>query len=138
MAVKPPSREIVDKFLAAKEVLFQDELKLCTGIEIVQKFTSLMDGLIRSLFAAGGFDRENGTEKPIDLAVVALGSYGRVELCCHSDVDFMIIHQGPLSGEMRAMIPLVLYPMWDAGLEVGHSILTFRECLHLSLDDFRV
>ena len=138
MAVKPPSRVIVDEFSAAKELLFHDELKLCTGIEIVQKFTGLMDGLICSLFAEGGFDRENGDGNTKDLAVVALGSYGRGELCCHSDVDFMIIHQGPLSARMREMIPLVLYPLWDAGLEVGHSILTFRECLHLSLDDFRV
>ena len=138
MAVKSQSRAIVDEFRAAKKNLFQDELKLCTGMEIVRKFTGLMDGLIRNLFAAGGFDRENGNGKPKDLAVVALGSYGRGELCCHSDVDFMIIHQEPLSARMREMIPLVLYPLWDAGLEVGHSILTFRECLHLSLDDFRV
>ncbi len=93
---------------------------------------------LQGLFAAGGFDRENGNDKSRDLAVVALGSYGRGELCCHSDVDFMIIHQAPLSARMREMIPLVLYPMWDAGLEVGHSILTFRECIQLSLDDFRV
>ena len=138
MAVRPPSREIVDEFVAAKEGLFRDDLKLCTGMEIVQKYSGLMDGLIQGLFAAGGFDRENGNDKSRDLAVVALGSYGRGELCCHSDVDFTIIHQAPLSARMREMIPLVLYPMWDAGLEVGHSILTFRECIQLSLHDFRV
>ena len=138
MAAKPPSVEIVDDFLAAKKLLFQNELNLCTGIEIVRKFTALMDRLMHRLFAGGGFNRETGNEKPKGMAVVALGGYGRQELCCYSDVDFMIIHQDPLSDEMREMISLVLYPMWDAGLEVGHSILTFRECLHLSFDDFRV
>ncbi len=138
MTVPPPSREIVEGFIATKRSLFENDLKICTGIEIVQKYTDLMDGFLRRLFAAGEAPSEKGDDGLKDLAVVALGGYGRGELCCHSDVDFMVIHQGPLSARMRDRIPLVLYPLWDAGLEVGHSTLTFRECLHLSLDDFRM
>ncbi|HRC61819.1 MAG TPA: HD domain-containing protein [Dehalococcoidia bacterium] len=54
------------------------------------------------------------------LALVALGSYGRRELCRHSDVDIMLLVRGETSEAVNA----VLYPLWDAGLKVGHSVRT--------------
>ena len=55
-----------------------------------------------------------------------------------SDVDLMVIHQGKLSEEMTSAISRAIYPLWDAKLEVGHSILTYRECIRLAVTDFRV
>lgn len=51
-------------------------------------------------------------------AVVALGSYGRRELCRHSDVDLMLLFTGEPDQDL---INRVLYPLWDSGLRVGHS-----------------
>ncbi|MDZ7695809.1 MAG: [protein-PII] uridylyltransferase [Deltaproteobacteria bacterium] len=75
---------------------------------------------------------------PDDLAVMALGGYGRRELCVCSDVDLMVIHRGKLSTEAEAMISRAIYPLWDARLDVGQSILTYRECIRLAVSDFRV
>ena len=69
---------------------------------------------------------------------MALGGYGRRELCLESDVDLMVIHQGKLPPAMNEVIPRAIYPLWDAKLEVGHSILTVQECLRLAMGDFRV
>ena len=96
-----------------------------------------MDRFIRSLFLHTGFRkiRELQEER---LALVALGSYGRRELCLGSDIDLMIVYRGGLSPEMKQVILRGLYPLWDADLEVGYNIVTIQECIHLAMNDFRV
>ncbi len=66
------------------------------------------------------------------LAVVAVGGYGRREMCLQSDVDVMLLHGGRLTdGTVRE----VLYPLWDAKLAVGHSVRTVKEALAAAADD---
>lgn len=97
-----------------------------------------MDRFIRSLFLEARFKEMTKHTGQHALALVALGGYGRRELCLHSDVDLMMIHQGRLSHEIAKIIPLALYPLWDAKLEVSHSVLTLQECTRLAMNDFRV
>ncbi len=56
-----------------------------------------------------------------DVAVVAVGGYGRREQAFFSDVDLTLIHEGTLPDSLTRD---VLYPLWDAGLVVGHSVRT--------------
>ena len=97
-----------------------------------------MDRFIRSLFFEAGLQDKIRADRKDVFAVIALGSYGRRALCFGSDVDLMVVHQGRLSPEMSEIIPRALYPLWDAKLDVGHSILTVQECVRLSRNDFRV
>ncbi len=69
--------------------------------------------------------------------LVALGSYGRRELCLGSDIDLMVIYRGSLSPQMKQVILRGLYPLWDANLDVGYNILTIQECIRLAMHDFR-
>ena len=57
-------------------------------------------------------------------AVVAVGGFGRSEMCLHSDIDVMLLGEVP-SDAVRQ----VLYPLWDTGLKVGHSVRTVKEAL---------
>lgn len=132
------SQKIVADFLDRRDSFIQTAFKRCSGQEAVRGYADLMDGFVRSLFFEAGF-RENGGEGADGgLTVMALGGYGRHELCICSDVDLMVIHQGKLSDEMKGVISRAIYPLWDAKLEVGHSILTYRECIRLAVTDFRV
>lgn len=63
------------------------------------------------------------TEGTANFAVVAVGGYGRREQCRHSDVDLMLLVQ---RGDEEAATHL-LYPLWDAGLKVGHSVRTLGD-----------
>ena len=63
-------------------------------------------------------------------AVLAVGGYGRGELWIHSDVDLLILHEGP-PPETRGL----LYPLWDARIKVGHSTRTVRDTLTFARDD---
>ena len=96
-----------------------------------------MDHFVRSLFLAEGL-KEKASEILEDrIALIALGSYGRRQICLGSDVDLLVIHQGRLSPEMTGILSRVLYALWDAKLDVGHSVLTVQECNRLSMTDFR-
>jgi len=97
-----------------------------------------MDRFIRSLFLYAGFREKIRELQEERLALVALGSYGRRELCLGSDIDLMIVYRGSLSPEMKQVILRGLYPLWDADLEVGYNIVTIQECIRLAMNDFRV
>ena len=59
---------------------------------------------------------------PPRMAAVALGSYGRRQLCIHSDIDLMILVEEPVD-----TAPAVFRALWDAGLTVGHAVRTPAE-----------
>ena len=96
-----------------------------------------MDRFVRSLFLAEGLKEKAGEILEERIALIALGSYGRREICLGSDVDLLVIHQGRLSPEMSGIVSRVLYSLWDVKLDVGHSVLTVQECSRLAMTDFR-
>lgn len=131
------SAELVKGFLESRKTLFSN-LRRNSGFRVTRRYADLMDLFIRSLFIEAGFtDTIRGPGEGA-VAVVALGSYGRREFCFGSDVDLLILHQGRLSPEMRRVIPRALYPLWDAKLEVGHTVLTVQECMRVARHDFRM
>lgn len=134
----PEQQRLIKEFIESRDALIDQGLDTDSGTRIIREYTELLDQFIWSLFFNTPFTEEIRATRDNALAVVALGSYGRRELCLGSDVDLMIIHQGKLSPAMRDIILRILYPLWDAKLEVGHSILTVQECIRLSLNDFRV
>jgi len=71
-------------------------------------------------------------------AVVALGGYGRGEQCVHSDVDLLLLFRGKVPAEAAGLVREIVYPLWDAGLEVGYATRTVAETLKLAADDFEV
>jgi [protein-PII] uridylyltransferase len=89
------------------------------------------------LFLSAGFGGKLEEIKWERIALVALGSYGRRELCLGSDIDLMVVYRGSLSPEMKEIVLRGLYPLWDADLEVGYNIVTIQECIHLAMNDFR-
>src|SRR5918992_36262 len=60
------------------------------------------------------------------VAVVAVGGYGRGDLSPRSDIDLLILPAGDRAAgtgadaRLRERLQELLYPLWDAGLEVGH------------------
>jgi [protein-PII] uridylyltransferase len=86
----------------------------------------LVDGCLRELFATA--------EPPGGVALVALGGYGRRELLPASDIDLLILHDGSDAKAIAELAERVLYPLWDAGLSVGHGVRTDEESLELAAE----
>jgi len=72
-----------------------------------------------------------------ELAVVALGGYGRRELAPFSDVEILFLHADEADAEVHAVIDGVLARLWEAGLSVRHRALPVAECVALAGDDLR-
>lgn len=72
------------------------------------------------------------------VALVAVGGYGRGELHPSSDVDIMLLtgEEVPAGGE--AALSSFLTALWDAGLEIGHSVRNIRQCREQAAADITV
>ncbi len=128
---------VVQEFLVSRENLIQETLMKKSGFAISRRYTALIDRFIHTLFREAVSGEEIREDLENRLALIALGSYGRQELCLGSDVDFLVLHKGELSKETGEMISRLLYALWDAKLEVGHAVLTAQEGVGLAMDDFK-
>ena len=65
------------------------------------------------------------------LVVLAVGGSGRGEMCPHSDVDLLFLHQpDPRVNEIiQQATSQVVRDLWDAWLKLGHSVRTPHDAL---------
>jgi [protein-PII] uridylyltransferase len=105
--------------------------------DCLQAHTALLDDYFRNRFESSRVGLH------LDLvrnpyAIVALGGYGRGEQCVHSDVDLMLLFEAKVPAEAEELIREVVYPLWDAGMEVGHATRSLKESLRLARQDYEV
>lgn len=74
----------------------------------------------------------------IPVAFIALGSYGREQLCVHSDIDLMIVYEKNEGYNTAAIIEKFLYLAWDAGLKLGHRVHEINDLLNASREDITI
>ncbi len=70
------------------------------------------------------------------LALVAVGGYGRGELCPGSDLDVVLVHQR--RKDVSRVAEAVWYPVWDQGVHLDHSVRTPKEVLSAAESDLKV
>ncbi|MBU4287514.1 MAG: [protein-PII] uridylyltransferase, partial [Proteobacteria bacterium] len=58
------------------------------------------------------------------------------EQCIHSDVDLLFLFEKNVPDEADDIIQEIVYPLWDIGLDVGHSTRSLKECVSISGEDF--
>ncbi|HEY5911550.1 MAG TPA: [protein-PII] uridylyltransferase [Verrucomicrobiae bacterium] len=113
------------------------------GLEICRARAAILDLLLRYLWEAAKHSlSEQGQKEFPALALVALGGYGRAELNPHSDIDFMFLHDRQIAAArplpyLRHLIDGVLYPLWDIGQKVGHSVRTVDEAVNQANSDMQ-
>jgi len=67
-----------------------------------------------------------------DLALLAVGGYGRRQLFPYSDVDLLLLFASERATlEHRSELAAFLQRLWDAGLRVSQSVRTPEECLQV-------
>ena len=66
------------------------------GLDVLVRYADRMDGLVREIAEAAG------AQTTMPIAVCALGGYGRRTLCLHSDIDLLIVTEGPIGSARGA------------------------------------
>ncbi|MEX2420740.1 MAG: hypothetical protein WD670_02870, partial [Actinomycetota bacterium] len=61
--------------------------------------------------------------------VLAIGGYGRRELCPNSDIDLLLLHDRLAEDVLERLVREIVYPLWDAGLKVGYAVRDRREAI---------
>jgi len=111
----------------------RDELRAAAergigGRAALGRYTERVDVLLRQLYA---------TVPPAaqSVCVIALGGYGRRELCLHSDIDLLILFAKSLGAGDEAFVGRFLNPLWDLGVAVGHQVRDLHELSQLEADN---
>ncbi len=113
----------------ALEELWQQGL---SGHELLLRHTELVDTFIIDHFnASPAVEKARGA-----ITLVALGGYGRRELYPYSDVDLLLLHDWKAKKYMQEVSESILYPLWDAGFDVGHSVRGVKDAVRFAGDDF--
>jgi len=110
-----------------KDFLVKHTKKIDTVLKIIYKVA------LRSMFGEYA-----PMKNSIPLGLVALGSYGREQLCVHSDIDLMIVYKEVPGYNLKEMIEKILYILWDTGLKLGHRVHTIEELYEVSKTDITI
>ena len=98
--------------------------------KLIRQRAAFMDSLLGILWDY----HVSGTD---DVALVAVGGYGRGELHPHSDIDLLVL-LGSDCEDFEAVVGGFLTLLWDIGLAIGHSVRTVAECTRKAREDITI
>jgi [protein-PII] uridylyltransferase len=111
-----------------RERVFTPGRRHSSAREVVHAFTREIDDILRGLFAKT-VDR---WEAFAQTSLVALGGYGRGEMCPYSDIDILLLHDGNVP---KAAFEAFTRDLWDLGASVGCVVRTMGECTAILGED---
>ncbi len=100
--------------------------------DLVLSRSDYMDMLLTRLWRHFGFDKIH------NLALVAVGGYGRGELHPLSDIDILVLSKNRTPDEIKDAISEFITLLWDLRLEVGHAVRSIEECADIGRADLTV
>ncbi len=117
--------------------LFEDN----QGKDFLVKHTKALDDIITAMYKTV-LRRTFGNYLPmrssIPIALVALGSYGREQLCVHSDIDLLIVYEAVDGYNTQLVIEKFLYLAWDAGMKLGHRVHEIKDLYPAAMEDITI
>jgi [protein-PII] uridylyltransferase len=103
-----------------------------SGADTVRFISEMVDTLLRVLWDT----MEVGLPQDAHwVAVVAVGGYGRMELCPQSDIDLLVLTSPKPDGYEREQAETLIRSLWDFGFSVGASVRSLAQCREASAKD---
>ncbi len=95
------------------------------GKKFVHAYSKIVDAVVGMVFFRSL--EENGlSPEKAEIAVIAMGGYGRQELAPYSDVDILILCKRK-TRLVKQIATSFIQLMWDVGFELGHSVESLVE-----------
>ena len=115
-------------FSAARLAL--DEQPTLGGRAYCNALSAAADSWLSQLFAAAVEGRK------VAAALIAVGGYGRGELCPGSDIDVVLLHKN--ERKISEVADALWYPIWDDGVHLDYSVRTPDEMVGMAGRDVKV
>ncbi|CAM4107870.1 [protein-PII] uridylyltransferase [Pseudoalteromonas byunsanensis] len=96
---------------------------------LINARAEFIDRLLIKLF------NDTGLAQYPEIALIAIGGYGRGELHPYSDVDFLLLVQSPPDEQLKGCLETFVTLLWDLNLEIGHSVQTHEQVLEQKKQD---
>ena len=115
----------------------------CGGVALMMAYSDLTDALVRRIFAvsttSGRTDNASARRKATrEIAILAVGGYGRCEMSPHSDVDVTFVVGGEEDEQIDAVVKrafrILMEVLEEARLKVGYSYRRVDDVENLPLD----
>ena len=111
------------------------------GRELCKKRADVITVMLRHLWnGAWETHQRSHMDKPPQIALLAVGGFGRGELNPYSDIDILFLHQAQNAksvAQVNDLVQHILYMLWDIGFQVGHATRTLAEVVAQANDDLR-
>ncbi|RRS06531.1 [protein-PII] uridylyltransferase [Pseudoalteromonas sp. J010] len=96
---------------------------------LINSRAEFIDRLLIKLF------NDTGLAQHPDLALIAIGGYGRGELHPFSDIDFLVLTKDTPCEQVTTGLEQFVTYLWDLGLDIGHSVRTHEQVLDQKQND---
>ncbi len=100
--------------------------------ELVKSRADTVDLVLRTIWNRYGFSRSP------DIALLAVGGYGRGELHPHSDIDLLILTRDGIAESWHDDLGAFVTLLWDLKLDIGHSVRSLEECTQAARNDVTI
>ncbi|SFV69993.1 Possible nucleotidyltransferase [hydrothermal vent metagenome] len=111
------------------------------GKDFLVKHTKKLDSIITLMYKTV-LRRLFGNFLPmrsqIPIAIIALGSYGREQLCVHSDIDLLIVYEKVEGYNSELIIEKLFYLALDAGMKLGHRVHETSDLFKAANEDITI
>jgi [protein-PII] uridylyltransferase len=126
--------------LKAKHAEAERELRASgRGLACAEYLSRAEDEIITTVFDFARTHLFAGAAAQIgQLAIVAVGGYGRGTLAPGSDIDLLFLMPSRAEKDVNPIVEFLLYALWDARQKVGHAVRSIEDCLKLSRTDITI
>ncbi len=114
-------KQEIKEYLNSLDDIFNES----SGKDFFVKHTKKIDGFIKVIYKYL-LRKHFGTYLPmsnsIPITIIALGSYGREQLCVYSDIDIMILYDNVSGFNLKPIMEEFMTLAWDSGLKLGSRV----------------
>ncbi|MFC4260562.1 [protein-PII] uridylyltransferase [Marinobacter lacisalsi] len=100
--------------------------------DLVKSRADTVDLVLREIWNRYDFAQSD------DIALLAVGGYGRGELHPHSDIDLLILTRNGIEDAWHEDLGGFVTLLWDLKLDIGHSVRSLEESKQAARDDVTI
>src|SRR5687767_3709729 len=127
-----------------KQLLRREREEICArhvagalGGQVATALTDLNDRVIIEAYQQAMQQASGGHRSSLlaDLALVAVGGYGRGDTAPYSDVDLLFLRSKRAGSNVQAVINTLVRNLWDYGMKLSQSVRTPQDAVEFARAD---